>query len=407
MKINEPKTKVNNANSNPEINQNLENKNLETAKPFWADSYCVSQWTKPESEILIWKKSSLEESLENLAKISTFLGVENLWQKLYLELSLEKLAKSLKNLEIEKDKQNLGEKLEKNSELISENYVYLVDLNVQKILVQNKNGIQNLLGLEMKNSSESLTKNSAKENQDLAILAKEISSQISSKINSQTKLEATEETKKIEINPSKFLKICSFTKKSQSENFGKNLETEKDGVQKLQQKIVNIYFCPIDSIDLENSLNLESKQNLGKKNEIHNFDKKNENDNNKENNFLEFVDLSEFIKKNSFVNLAIWQNFCQENNLEKSEISLKEIHQSTLLSFWRTGDLELWADLAGTFWEREIKNWLIENNYKTGDFLWPLRVTLSGQKQSPSPFEILACLDLLETKKRIETCLVS
>jgi len=171
-----------------------------------------------------------------------------------------------------------------------------------------------------------------------------------------------------------------------------------------EEAIVSRNITVINSIEI---LPKYRKQNLGKKNEIHNFDKKNENDNNKENNFLEFVDLSEFIKKNSFVNLAIWQNFCQENNLEKSEISLKEIHQSTLLSFWRTGDLELWADLAGTFWEREIKNWLIENNYKTGDFLWPLRVTLSGQKQSPSPFEILACLDLLETKKRIETCLVS
>lgn len=92
-------------------------------------------------------------------------------------------------------------------------------------------------------------------------------------------------------------------------------------------------------------------------------------------------------------------------NLENENLLLADLHQKTLLIFWETGDLELWAVMSATFWEREIKNWLLENNYKTGDFLWPLRVALSGQKQSPSPFEILACLDYDSTKQRIELCL--
>ena len=192
-------------------NQNPGNLVLEPKKlePF-ADSNCVLRWTLPQSEILIWKKLSLQESLSNLAKIGAFLDQE-LWQKLYLEVTIEK------------------NNLSKNNPII-----------------QNDDSKAKSSNLENENSPEKTT----------------------------------------------------------------------------------------------TSLNY-----------------------------------------------------------------LADLHQKTLLIFWETGDLELWAVMSATFWEREIKNWLLENNYKTGDFLWPLRVALSGQKQSPSPFEILACLDYDSTKKRIELCL--
>jgi len=38
--------------------------------------------------------------------------------------------------------------------------------------------------------------------------------------------------------------------------------------------------------------------------------------------------------------------------------------------------------------EIKIMNWIKDNNYGVGDILWPLRVALSGQQNSPNPFEI-------------------
>ncbi|MBU1119211.1 glutamate--tRNA ligase [Patescibacteria group bacterium] len=52
--------------------------------------------------------------------------------------------------------------------------------------------------------------------------------------------------------------------------------------------------------------------------------------------------------------------------------------------------------------EKTIFAFLKENNYKVGEFLWPLRVALSGKKFSPGPFEIADILGKNETLKRVE-----
>lgn len=39
---------------------------------------------------------------------------------------------------------------------------------------------------------------------------------------------------------------------------------------------------------------------------------------------------------------------------------------------------------------------------KRGEFLWPLRVALTGQKQSPSPFECVWVLGKKESLRRVE-----
>ncbi|NJS41137.1 hypothetical protein HC766_02000 [Candidatus Gracilibacteria bacterium] len=54
-------------------------------------------------------------------------------------------------------------------------------------------------------------------------------------------------------------------------------------------------------------------------------------------------------------------------------------------------------------WEDLIKKWLEKNSYDTGAYLWPLRVALSGQAKSPSPFEILSVLDKDEILNRINS----
>lgn len=51
--------------------------------------------------------------------------------------------------------------------------------------------------------------------------------------------------------------------------------------------------------------------------------------------------------------------------------------------------------------EKTIIGWLKENGRKNGDYLWPLRVALSGLKNSPGPFEIAWALGKEESLKRI------
>jgi glutamyl/glutaminyl-tRNA synthetase len=52
--------------------------------------------------------------------------------------------------------------------------------------------------------------------------------------------------------------------------------------------------------------------------------------------------------------------------------------------------------------EAIIKPWLTEQNLGVGETLWPMRVALSGQKASPSPFELAWCFGKEETIRRIQ-----
>ena len=51
--------------------------------------------------------------------------------------------------------------------------------------------------------------------------------------------------------------------------------------------------------------------------------------------------------------------------------------------------------------EVELKKFIVENNLKTGEVLWPLRVALTGMEASPGPFEILETLGVLDNGKQI------
>lgn len=55
--------------------------------------------------------------------------------------------------------------------------------------------------------------------------------------------------------------------------------------------------------------------------------------------------------------------------------------------------------------EQTIKTWIGERGYQTGSVLWPLRVALSGQKNSPGPFEIAEVLGKDEVLLRIDKAL--
>lgn len=127
----------------------------------------------------------------------------------------------------------------------------------------------------------------------------------------------------------------------------------------------------------------------------------------------------------------------KEDNFIKKVIALEqprlknlaEIEDSTAFFFSKkldyTKDLLIWKNLtdneikinldqlAGKLstikdnsWELKniediIVNWLKNDNKKLGDYLWPMRVALSGLKASPSPFEIASVIGKKETLEKI------
>ena len=52
--------------------------------------------------------------------------------------------------------------------------------------------------------------------------------------------------------------------------------------------------------------------------------------------------------------------------------------------------------------ERHFKKIIAAENLNTGELLWPLRVALTGEQASPSPFEVIWVLGQKETLKRIQ-----
>ena len=76
----------NSPNANQDLRQITKSDNKTEEKLFWTDSYCITRWNKPENEILIWKKLSLEETLANLQTVGKFILDKKLWLKMYLEM---------------------------------------------------------------------------------------------------------------------------------------------------------------------------------------------------------------------------------------------------------------------------------------------------------------------------------
>lgn len=57
--------------------------------------------------------------------------------------------------------------------------------------------------------------------------------------------------------------------------------------------------------------------------------------------------------------------------------------------------------------ETSLRTWIAEHNWSNGDVLWPLRVALSAQEKSPSPFDYLWMIGKDRSLARIDAALVS
>ena len=52
--------------------------------------------------------------------------------------------------------------------------------------------------------------------------------------------------------------------------------------------------------------------------------------------------------------------------------------------------------------EEKIINFVKENNLTNGEVLWPMRVALTGQDKSPTPFEVAEILGKQKTVGRLQ-----
>ena len=107
------------------------------------------------------------------------------------------------------------------------------------------------------------------------------------------------------------------------------------------------------------------------------------------------VELTKFLfaLPNYDAKLLIWKNLDYKTikkNLSDLQAELEKIEDHS----WTKNYLE-----------EKIISWIKAKEGKNGDYLWPLRVALSGLKNSPSPFEIAAALGKTESLARINIAL--
>jgi len=106
--------------------------------------------------------------------------------------------------------------------------------------------------------------------------------------------------------------------------------------------------------------------------------------------------VSTILKENidySLVNIT-WKTQPKEQAIERLDAVKKLITEFPADSFSRRN--------ARADYEQSIKNLIKEMSWTNGETLWPLRVALSGQEKSPSPFELLEVLGKERSLNRID-----
>jgi len=91
--------------------------------------------------------------------------------------------------------------------------------------------------------------------------------------------------------------------------------------------------------------------------------------------------------------LLVWKGLSLEET-KKNLLSLSDLLKTVTPENWEKEKLE-----------KLTIDWIKERGGKNGDYLWPLRVALSGQKNSPGPLEIAWALGQTETLARISKSL--
>jgi glutamyl-tRNA synthetase len=93
--------------------------------------------------------------------------------------------------------------------------------------------------------------------------------------------------------------------------------------------------------------------------------------------------------------LLIWKKSDKEKTIQNLT-KLRQFIENLPTDSWQNrGELE-----------SKVMEWIKENNLGNGNVLWPMRVALSGQTNSPGPFEIVDVLGKEETIKRINSAII-
>jgi glutamyl-tRNA synthetase len=106
----------------------------------------------------------------------------------------------------------------------------------------------------------------------------------------------------------------------------------------------------------------------------------------------EVAELTKFFFQDTLdypTELLIWK----KSNLEEAAVNLKALNE------FLSGLTE--ADFAKEILEAKVKQFIQEKEKGIGDFLWPLRVALTGEKASPGPFEVAEVLGQKKTLERV------
>jgi len=108
--------------------------------------------------------------------------------------------------------------------------------------------------------------------------------------------------------------------------------------------------------------------------------------------------LSDIVELSGFIfadfldydsDLLIWK---------KSDLKTTKDNLESLLEFLNEVEIKYWNE---KWLQEKIQTWIESNGRTVGEILWPMRVALSGQKNSPGPFEIASVLGKEKTIERI------
>lgn len=91
--------------------------------------------------------------------------------------------------------------------------------------------------------------------------------------------------------------------------------------------------------------------------------------------------------------MLVWKKDTQEGSKEKLALVYEKLNEISEIDWTRAS------------MEPAIIAWIGEKELGTGNVLWPMRVALSGQKNSPGPFEIAEVLGKAKTLARIQTAI--
>jgi len=92
--------------------------------------------------------------------------------------------------------------------------------------------------------------------------------------------------------------------------------------------------------------------------------------------------------------LLLWKTQTREEAKERLTIAREFLHGRSNGEFSSVQELE-----------KDIRALIVERGWSNGDTLWPLRIALSGQKQSPGPFELIVAYGKERAINRLDQAL--